>query len=164
MPDRRPKKALRYFIITLILMGIGAYYDGNFKKFLPDSTNVESVLPYQNDNPQANVNGFDISDRARQHILYGDHRGGGHKYGLNKPCKSEFPQDWDDREIIETVSKIAANDNAHWKEQDNGYYVTESMQDGIKVRVVMNGNKSDVITAYPTNVKRNHCPSNDNRR
>jgi len=96
------------------------------------------------------------------HILYGDERGGGHKFGIGKPCKSEFPESWSDEKITETVKTIAANDNLNWQEENNGYFVTETMQDDIEIRVVLNDDKTRIITAYPINVKRNPCPANDN--
>jgi translation initiation factor IF-1 len=102
-----------------------------------------------------------ISDDRRIHILYGDATGGGHLHGQNKPCKSEFPKHWDENTIIKEVELIAANDNLNWEQQRNGYYVTEQIVGTVKVRVVKARNGGDVITAYPTNVQRNHCPAND---
>lgn len=102
-----------------------------------------------------------ISAERSQHILYGDSTGGGHKHGVGKPCKSEFPADWDDAEILDITKRIAANDNLDWKQQRNSYYVAEEMIDGVRVRVVLGPQKRNVITAYPTNVPRNPCPAND---
>ena len=107
-----------------------------------------------------------LTAEAEQHILYGDHRGGGHLHGTGVPCKSEFPADWDAYEVIDRVQAIAANDNLDWEKQDNGYYVAEQAVEGTRVRVVLNRDRSGVVTAYPTNVTRNPCPraANDNRR
>jgi len=103
-----------------------------------------------------------ISPERRTHILYGDATGGGHKHGVGAPCKSEFPEHWDDDTIIKEVELIASNDNLSWQQQRNGYYVTEQKVGTVKVRVVKGRNGRDVITAYPTNVQRNPCPANDN--
>ena len=100
-------------------------------------------------------------DRAR-HILYGDHKGGGHRYGAGKPCKSEFPESWSDEKILQTAARIAANDNLSWKKQRNGYHVTQKMIEGINVKVVLGRDQKTIITAYPTNRPRNPCPANDN--
>lgn len=139
-----------------MLLLLFAYYNGNF-----DESGISVTSPiHEKDNNQ-----IILSDYAIEHILYGNKSGGGHLSGVGKPCKSEFPKDWDDKEIIEVVEKIAANDNLPWDRQDNGYYVTEKMEDGIRVRVVIGREKQKVITAYPTNVTRNPCPShaaNDN--
>lgn len=157
MTDRRPKKkkSLIYLLLSLILIGVYTYSQGgDLSTFM---TQVQNVTAH--DTPSSTSSeSFDISNRAKQHILYGDHRGGGHKFGANLPCKSEFPQNWDDTKIIDTVSRIAANDNNAWREEQNGYHVTEVMADNVKVRVVMNGDKNRVVTAYPTNVPRNPCP------
>jgi len=99
-------------------------------------------------------------DRAK-HILYGDHSGGGHKYGVGKPCKSEFPQSWDDNKIIGTIKKIAANENTDWQ-KDGYYYVTETNVENLRIRVVLNKKTNQIITAYPKNRPRNPCPANDN--
>lgn len=139
-------KALKYFIVSLLLIGLLALYNGEFTA------------------PEHAPGEFTLSNRAKTHILYGDGSGGGHKYGVGKPCKSEFPQEWDDADIIETVERIAANDNLDWRQEGNGYFVSEAMDDDLKIRVVMNGEQNRVITAYPINVPRNPCPkaANDN--
>ncbi len=113
-----------------------------------------------------------LTEQAEKHILYGNAKGGGHKFGVGKPCKSEFPKNWDDAKITSTVERIAANDNLNWKRGDNGYYVVDDMVENVKVRVVVSGDKNTIITAYPLNGKRNPCvgkekelppaPANDN--
>lgn len=105
-----------------------------------------------------------ISEQRRVHILYGDATGGGHKFGLGKPCKSEFPKHWDDKTIIKEVELIAANDNLNWEQQRNGYHVTEQKIGTVNVRVVKDRENESVITAYPLNTGRNPCPApaNDN--
>ena len=135
---------------------------------------IQAQTPNRNDRQQAptdyNAGGISgdfnkasrISAERREHILHGDASGGGHMHGANKPCKSEFPEHWDEDTIIKEVELIAGNDNLSWQQQRNGYYVTEQKVGTVKVRVVKGRNGKDVITAYPTNVKRNPCPANDN--
>ena len=103
-----------------------------------------------------------ISDQRRTHILYGDATGGGHLHGTGKPCKSEFPAHWDEETILKEVELIASNDNLSWEQQRNGYHVVEQKVGIVKVRVVKGRDNEQVITAYPVNVPRNPCPSNDN--
>ena len=105
---------------------------------------------------------IELSAQRREHILFGDETGGGHKYGMGKPCKSEFPESWDNEKIIRVTKKIAANDNANWRQENNGYYVAEVLEDDVKVRVVLGPEKRKIITSYPTNRPRNPCPANDN--
>lgn len=102
-----------------------------------------------------------ISETRAAHILYGDERGGGHRFGAGVPCKTEFPRGWSDDRILTETRRIAANDNADWRQEKNGYFVTEHMVDGVNVRVVMGDERKRIITAYPTNLPRNPCPAND---
>jgi hypothetical protein len=105
-----------------------------------------------------------ISESRAQHILYGDKTGGGHKYGVGIPCKTEFPADWGDDDILSNLSDIAANDNLTWREEPNGYHVAEDVRGTLKIRVVLGPKKQQVITGYPVNLPRNPCPSRDSRR
>ena len=99
-----------------------------------------------------------ISEQAKAHILYGDKRGGGHKFGAGKICKTEFPKSWDEDAIIANIQKVAANDNLKWKKQKNGYYVAAEKIDGVRVRVVLDKERDDIVTAYPIHTKRSNCP------
>lgn len=114
----------------------------------------------------ATLTPVDISPQREKHILYGDATGGGHRHGVGKPCKSEFPADWDDARIIDTIERLAANDNLFWKQEPNGYHTAEQSVDGVRIRVVMDKHKAQVITGYPVDVRRNPCPTrapaNDN--
>lgn len=133
-------------------------------------TQVSGVLDMvqaQNINPESGTkedfNTASLITLQRQtHILYGDKTGGGHLYGTGKPCKSEFPQNWNKDKVIKEIALIAANDNIDWEKQRNGYHVAEENIGNIKVRVVKDRKNEKVITAYPTNTGRNPCPANDN--
>lgn len=106
-----------------------------------------------------------VPQRLR-HITDGDSRGGGHLYGTGAPCKSEFPAAWTREKIAHDIPLLAANDNLDWKEGGNGYLTAESpTPDGLRVRIVVDPQRNEIITAYPVNVRRNPCPAaNDNRR
>lgn len=106
----------------------------------------------------------ELTEERRVHILYGDAKGGGHFHGVGKPCASEFPADWSEEDVVETVKQLAANDNLNWKQQKNGNYVAEAPVSALQVRVVLNRDRSKIVTAYPVNVQRNPCnrPANDN--
>jgi hypothetical protein len=104
-----------------------------------------------------------ITTARANHILYGDAHGGGHLHGTGKPCKSEFPADWDAAKILQVVTKDAANDNLDWKLERNGYEVADVNENGVKIRLVVNAKHTEIITAYPVNTPRNACPAaNDN--
>lgn len=141
MSQPRQNKALKLFISTALLIFLLAHYNGAFEEHRVENTST-----------------ITMSATAQNHILYGDQRGGGHKYGANKPCKSEFPKGWNDEDIISSITKIAANDNNGWKQQANGYYVTESYSGDTEIRVILGKKKQAIITAYPINTKRNPCP------
>lgn len=115
---------------------------------------------------QKPVHAVNISASARHHILEGDARGGGHRHGMAKECKTEFPANWDDQSIIDHVMEVASNDNLNWRRQQNGYYVGEESIEGVRMRVVLNRERDGVVTAYPLNGLRNPClphtPANDN--
>lgn len=129
-------------VIILILIFTGGYHLPDFNLFPSDQKDIT------------------ISDERRTHILQGDDKGGGHAFGTGRPCKSEFPKEWSNDEIIKHVRSIAANDNLDWEKQDNGYYTAIQMVEGVRVRVVLNRRRDDVITAYPLNQGRNPCPRN----
>lgn len=133
------------------------------KKILPSVLIALAILLYLASAPQdQSTADVLLSDTRITHILYGDETGGGHLHGTGTPCKSEFPADWNEEKIIQTTKSIAANDNLNWRQEQNGYFVTEDMTDGVNVRVVLDPQRSYIITAYPTNVPRNPCPANDN--
>lgn len=148
------RKGLLVIIIGILIatgvIDLGKIYD----RFSGTDDYVASLTPVS------------IPPRREAHILYGDASGGGHKAGIGKPCKSEFPADWNDDKIIGTIGRIAANDNLFWKEEPNGYYTAEQSIEGVRIRVVLDKEKDDVVTGYPVNVKRNPCPArtpaNDN--
>ena len=146
-----------------------AYYNGEFGAdklenyiLTPKNLGANSDFLHPDSNFKNSKHKINLSDKAKQHILYGDKTGGGHKFGVNKPCKSEFPKEWNDKKIITSIKRVAANDNTHWRKEDNGYFVSEMMEDGIKIRVVVGRKKQNIITAYPINVRRNYCPTNYN--
>ncbi|MDE1153254.1 MAG: EndoU domain-containing protein [Micavibrio sp.] len=112
---------------------------------------------------QGTTKGPVLSESRKQHILYGDDHGGGHLHGINRPCKSEFPANWSADDVVAAVKADAANDNLGWRQQGNGYYVADANDHGVKIRIVLNRDKSEIITAYPLNTPRSPCnAANDN--
>lgn len=85
-------------------------------------------------------------------------------HGAGKPCKSEFPEDWDEEMIINAIANVAVNDNLNWKQEGNGYYVAEQNYGRVKLRIVKDEKNERVITGYPVTATRNPCPdaANDN--
>ncbi len=153
--------ALAVVIVAPMSLGGLAKLDQNDPLQLAKLLNPPA--PAKEKQAAANDNDPVITAARRTHILHGDRSGGGHLYGTGKPCKSEFPASWDAQKIISTVEQAAANDNIPWKQQSNGYYVADIMSENLRIRIVLDENQGEVVTAYPVNVPRNPCPANDNR-
>ncbi|MCP4504647.1 MAG: hypothetical protein GY822_32485 [Deltaproteobacteria bacterium] len=101
----------------------------------------------------------DLSDaKGRKHILEGDGpgKGGGHRAGTGKPGKSEFPSDWSDSKIMNTVSDIATDPSVKWSLPDHRGYITGSRAvDGVNVKVVFDTVKDRIVSGFPTNLPKN---------
>jgi hypothetical protein len=78
---------------------------------------VETVFARQNQCGSL-MSQFKVSASARTHILMGDIRGGGHRFGANRG-KSEFPRFWPDDAIIAAIEDVA-NDPASTRMQGRG--------------------------------------------
>ena len=155
-------------LAALVLLAVGNHIPGTYDPLRPQDSAIkdikkearESVNNKEKEDVSSGRN-FEgdprLSNLRRLHILYGDETGGGHHHSANRPCKTEFPESWNEDKIIETVKKLAANDNADWRQEDNGYYVAEQPYEGLDVRVVLDQEGDDIITAYPTNLPRNDC-------
>lgn len=151
---------------ALVLLAVGNQIPGTYDPLRPHDSPVREIKKEARENlenssqpaAERNTEGDPrLSDLRRLHILYGDESGGGHHHSANRPCKTEFPTNWDEEKIIETVKKLAANDNADWRQEENGYFVAEQPYEDLEIRVVLDEEGDDIITAYPTNLPRNEC-------
>ena len=142
-------KLKRFIVIAILMISVAFAYAES------EHSDIDGA-------PLHSERSITLSDSRAEHILYGDASGGGHKYGVGAPCKTEFPRNWDDEKILNTAERIASNDNLDWRQEYNGYQVAEAWNDNVKVRVVIDPRRATIITAYPTNLPRNPCPSNDN--
>jgi hypothetical protein len=100
----------------------------------------------------------DLTDpKARKHILEGDGpSSGGHRPGTGKPGKSEFPADWTDEKILDSISDAATDPSVKWSKPDKRGYITGSITiDGIDIKVVFDTKNNRIVSGYPTNVDRN---------
>lgn len=146
----RGKFLRKFFIMAIIVIAIAAVLIHKENPAVPPRS--AATVPLH------------LSKARRQHILYGDAHGGGHLHGAGMACKSEFPASWSADKVLKVVTTDAANDNLDWHHEKNGYDVADTMEDGIQIRIVVNGTHSEVITAYPLNTPRNPCTpaANDN--
>jgi hypothetical protein len=150
MPRLRDRFLTRLFIMAILIIGFANWAITQMAHVGPRFGMGVKVPPQ-------------ISASRANHILHGDSHGGGHLHGTGSPCKSEFPADWSAEKILATVAQDAANDNLGWQHERNGYDVADVYEGGVKIRIVVNGQHTQVITAYPLNTPRNPCPAaNDN--
>jgi hypothetical protein len=81
------------------------------------------------------------------HILDGDATGGGHRYGAGKPGKTEFPANWDEDKIIDSILSVA-----RWPDsaspQRNGRWLVEGVRDQVALAAVIVAD-GRIWTAYP---------------
>lgn len=85
------------------------------------------------------------------HILDGDADGsGGHRHGTGIPGKTEFPANWDDEKIIDTVVDIARRPDLPPKHQEwNDRWVARGTRDDVEVVVVV-ARDGRIWTSWPT--------------
>lgn len=91
----------------------------------------------------------DIIPLDRQnHILNGDMKGGGHKFGANKG-KPEFPSSWSDKQIFHNATDIATDPSLNWSRQRDGRWFVSGIRDNVNMKVIIDPTKSHIITAFP---------------
>jgi hypothetical protein len=101
------------------------------------------------DSRQSSTGFVNLASPARtRHILYGDATGGGHIYGAGKG-KSEFPANWSGDKIMHAISDVASSPNSVYATQRGGRIIAEGYYDGVKIRAVIEGNGSDIVTGFP---------------
>ncbi|MBL9169884.1 MAG: EndoU domain-containing protein [Verrucomicrobiales bacterium] len=82
--------------------------------------------------------------------------GGGHRPGLGKSGKSEFPSGWSDDRILHEVSDSATDPGLKWSKPDpRGYISATKTVDGVNVKVVVDTKTGRIVTGYPKNTPRN---------
>jgi hypothetical protein len=91
-----------------------------------------------------------VSPERTTHILDGEPGGGGgHRHGVGKPGKTEFPVSWDDKRILDTVVNVARRpdstpEHQHW----NDRWVCRGIRDSVEVSVIVLRN-GEIWTAWP---------------
>lgn len=94
---------------------------------------------------------FHLTDQRRAHILFGDGTGGGHRAGAGKPGKTEFPVSWSDEKIIAVVMHLANDAALPIRQSGRRYWIKTGEEEGLQIRIVLDREKSEIITAYPVN-------------
>ncbi len=158
------KKRLLWIALAVCLASGGWVVKGLFD-YYPQAIQTAQAEPTtaQDEDFRIVPEKLTLPAQRQEHLL------ASHKHGAGEACKSEFPATWDDAKIIDTAKSLAANDNAQWKTEQNGYVTSENTVEGLTIRVVVNPEKNEIVTAYPLNVTRNPCPArqkpaNDNEK
>ena len=101
-----------------------------------------------------------IPGEDQVHIIFGDARGGGHKWPGNIG-KSVFPESWDTDKILDAVADVATNPGNTWTWQkgapgslytragDPSRVAIEGTVDGVKIKVIFEPATQKFVTAYP---------------
>ena len=90
-----------------------------------------------------------ISPARRTHILDGDVTGGGHRHGTGHPGKTEFPADWDDGKIMESILDVARRPDVPPVHQTwNSRWLLAGTRDEIEISVVVQRD-GQIWTAWP---------------
>lgn len=144
------KNASHWILLAILLsaVGLAVAFGGGVKTLPQNAGSATQAQAVVTQGP------FIVTDQRRKHILYGDHTGGGHKFGAGQPGKTEFPQSWDDEKIISTAL-IIANDATIEMRPSGRYWLKAKDVDGLPVRVVLDKEKGEVVTTYPLIGKRN---------
>jgi len=91
-----------------------------------------------------------VSPERATHILDGEpNGGGGHRHGIGRPEKTEFPLIWDDKHIMGNVLDVARRPDSppvlqHW----NDRWLCSGTRDRVEVSVILLRN-GEVWTAWP---------------
>jgi hypothetical protein len=92
-----------------------------------------------------------VSSERHVHILDGDAdgSGGGHRHGVGKPGKTEFPANWGDEKVIATVLDVARKPDKPPTHQDwNDTWLCAGTRDNVEVTAVIE-RSGDILTGWP---------------
>ena len=107
-----------------------------------DATDVET---------RPSVDSIRVTPERAMHILDGDETGsgGGHRHGVGRPGKTEFPANWDDAKIISTALNVARGPDRPPVRQDwNDTWLCTGTRDGVDVSVVVQ-RSGEILTSWP---------------
>lgn len=87
----------------------------------------------------------------QEHILDGDpndEESGGHRHGTGRPNKTEFPERWDDDEVVDNVEDVARNPDSPPRQLPDDKWEVRGERDGVEIRVIVREDGS-IETAHP---------------
>ena len=89
-----------------------------------------------------------VSAERRLHILDGDLTTGGHRSGSGMGQASEFPPDWSDDEIIDTIEDVANDPTSLRMPAAFGRLKMIGSRNSVRIVVIVRPG-SEIITGYP---------------
>jgi hypothetical protein len=90
-----------------------------------------------------------VTPERTTHILDGDKTGGGHRHGVGKPGKTEFPASWTDERVIASILDVARKpDNPPTHQDRNDTWLCTGTRDSVKVWAVVEPS-GDIVTGWP---------------
>lgn len=161
---RLNRRSLGGTVVALLLAAIGAVFGLDRGPSQPGGRTDPPAARSDPASGPAAAAAISVSPKRRIHILDGDRSGGGHGPGRGTPGKSEFPRWMSDDDVIREVERIA-NDPASYRDRrvptgPDRYEAEGSVrappgEAALRVKVVVEPRGEGVVTAYPTNVRRN---------
>jgi filamentous hemagglutinin family protein len=157
-------------LISYGLQELGNVYIGRLGKTSSNTTGISKTTPKIVKVESKVDNGVDkntikeddlslLDKKAESHTLDGDKTGGGHRFGIGNPGKTEFPENWSDQKIKNTISDIATDPKAIWSNPDpKGYITTTVTKEGLDIKVVFDITNKRIVSGYPTNTPKNPKP------
>ncbi len=82
------------------------------------------------------------------HILSGDAKGGGHRFGAGQG-KSEFPRTWSDVEILTAITEVANDARSISTPGRSGRLIFLGVRQGVRIKVVADQRNRAIITGFP---------------
>jgi len=91
-----------------------------------------------------------VTSERTTHILDGEPGGGGgHRHGVGKPGKTEFPASWTDERVIANILDVARRPDKPPTRQDwNDSWLCSGTRDAVKVWSVVE-RSGDILTGWP---------------
>ena len=91
-----------------------------------------------------------VTPERTTHILDGEPGGGGgHRHGVGKPGKTEFPASWHDKKIIDTVVDVVRRpDSPPVLQNRNNRWICSGTRDGVEVTAIVL-RSGEIWTAWP---------------
>jgi hypothetical protein len=115
-----------------------------------DASELQSAWDVVDATTRPPLDAFNVTPERAAHILDGDATGGGgHRHGVGKPGKTEFPADWNDERIVGSILEVVRHPSQPPVHQDwNNRWLCVGVRDEVEISVVVQ-RTGEVWTAWP---------------